>query len=324
MADPTQILPILEPGYVGLMALLFLATAVAVVALYLLLSRRLSLQARLNRLLPAENQAAPASPLLEAEPKGFGAALAKPLGRLAAAPKNGQRPGLRLRLARAGFRSQLALSNYLALKVLLAGALAGGYLASTAFYRISPALVVILLACGACGFFLPDLVLLWLIRRRQRRMERALPDALDLMVVCVEAGLGLDMTFKRVGEEVRPLCRELSDEFHLTTLEIRAGKPRDESFRNMVQRTGVRELGNLVTVLVQTTRFGTSLAKTLRVHADAIRVKRRQLAEQQAAKATVKLIFPLILFIFPALLIVLAGPATIRIFKILLPSLAGP
>jgi tight adherence protein C len=143
------------------------------------------------------------------------------------------------------------------------------------------------------------------------------------MVVCVEAGLGLDMTFKRVGDEIRPLCKDLSDEFQLTTLEVRAGKPRDEAFKNMSSRTGVSEVNNLMTVLVQTSRFGTSMAKALRVHADAMRIKRRQLAEERAAKSTVKLIFPLVLFIFPALIIVLMGPAAIRIVKVLFPAMGG-
>jgi len=148
-----------------------------------------------------------------------------------------------------------------------------------------------------------------------------LPDALDLMVVCVEAGLGLDMTFKRVGDEIQSLSQDLSDEFYLTVREIRAGRNREECFRNMAVRTGVAEVGNLMTVLNQTNRFGTSLAKALRVHADSLRVKRRQIAEERAAKASVKLVFPLVVFVFPAMFIVLAGPAVIRIFKVLLPAL---
>jgi tight adherence protein C len=131
------------------------------------------------------------------------------------------------------------------------------------------------------------------------------------------------MTFKRVGDEIRPLSKDLSDEFALTTLEIRAGKSRDEAFRNMALRCNVPEVGNLMTVLSQTSRFGTSLATALRVHADAMRVKRRQIAEEKAAKSTVKIVFPLVLFIFPAIFVILIGPGAIRIIKVLFPILSG-
>ena len=160
-------------------------------------------------------------------------------------------------------------------------------------------------------------------KSRQERIFKGLPDALDLMVVCVEAGLGLDMTFKRVGEEMLPLCKDLSDEFTLTNLEIRAGKSRDEAFKNMSLRANTPEVHNLMTVLTQTSRFGTSLATSLRVHADAMRIKRRQFAEETAAKSTVKLVFPLVLFIFPAIFVVVIGPGAIQIMKYLLPALGG-
>jgi len=143
------------------------------------------------------------------------------------------------------------------------------------------------------------------------------------MVVCAESGLGLDMTFKRVGEEIRPISKNLSDEYHLTIMEIRAGKTRSDSFRNMAMRTGVQEVNNLMTILIQASRFGTSVAKALRVHADAMRIKRRQIAEEKAAKVAVKLVFPLLFFVFPALMIVLAGPAFIKVFRVLLPALSG-
>jgi tight adherence protein C len=131
------------------------------------------------------------------------------------------------------------------------------------------------------------------------------------------------MTFKRVGEEVRPLCKDLADEFALTNLEVRAGKSREDAFRDMALRCDVPEVSNLMTVLSQTSRFGTSLATALRVHADAMRIKRRQIAEETAAKSTVKLVFPLVLFIFPAIFVVLIGPGAIKIIKQLLPVLGG-
>jgi tight adherence protein C len=143
------------------------------------------------------------------------------------------------------------------------------------------------------------------------------------MVVCVESGLGIDMTFKRVGDEMRPLCKDLSEEFTLTNLEVRAGISREDAFKNMNLRIGLSEVNSLMTILTQTSRFGTSLATALRVHADSMRIKRRQMAEEQAAKSAVKLIFPLVLFIFPAIFVVLIGPGAIQIIKYLLPALSG-
>jgi tight adherence protein C len=143
------------------------------------------------------------------------------------------------------------------------------------------------------------------------------------MVVCVESGLGLDMTFKRVGDEMLPLCKDLSEEFTLTTLEIRAGISRADAFKNMNVRTGVSQIHSLTTLLAQTSRFGTSLATALRVHADSMRIKRRQIAEATAAKSAVKMVFPLVLFIFPAIFVVLVGPGIIKIIKNLLPALGG-
>ena len=160
-------------------------------------------------------------------------------------------------------------------------------------------------------------------KTRQEKLVKGLPDALDLMVVCVESGLGLDMTFKRVGDEMLPLCKELSDEFTLTTLEIRAGISRADAFKNMNVRTGVSQINSLTTLLAQTSRFGTSLATALRVHADSMRIKRRQIAEATAAKSAVKMVFPLVLCIFPAIFVVLVGPGAIQIIKYLLPALGA-
>jgi tight adherence protein C len=148
------------------------------------------------------------------------------------------------------------------------------------------------------------------------RITRALPDALDLMVVCVEAGLGLNAALQRVGREMELVEPQVSQELAITNREIRAGKPRDEALRNLGDRTGVNDLKSFVAMLVQTDRFGTSIADSLRVFADSMRTKRRQRAEELVAKAAIKLIFPLLLCIFPALLIVLLGPALIRIWEL--------
>jgi tight adherence protein C len=230
---------------------------------------------------------------------------------------------LRLQLIQAGYRSDTAFYNYLAVKLILPIVLVVIYLVSRVFYRFGADTLLAIIALLVIGYFTPNLWV-WLMRKaRQERIFKGLPDALDLMVVCVEAGLGLDMTFKRVGDEVRPLCKDLADEFALTTLEVRAGKSRDETFRDMALRCNVPEVSNLMTVLSQTSRFGTSLATALRVHADAMRTKRRQIAEEIAAKSTVKLIFPLVLFIFPAIFVVLIGPGAIKIIKSLMPALGG-
>ncbi len=131
------------------------------------------------------------------------------------------------------------------------------------------------------------------------------------------------MTLKRVGDEMLPLCKDLSDEFTLTTLEVRAGMSREDAFKNMNMRIGLSEMNSLTAVLTQTSRFGTSLAKALRIHADSMRIRRRQLAEAIAAKSTVKMVFPLVLFIFPSIFVVLIGPGALKIIKYLLPALSG-
>jgi len=168
------------------------------------------------------------------------------------------------------------------------------------------------------GLFLPSFMLSRWITKRQQRITRSLPDALDLMVVCVEAGLGLNAALQRVGREMELVEPALAQELSTTNREIMAGRPRDEALRNLGERTGVGDLKSLVAMLVQTDRFGTSIADSLRVFSDSMRTKRRQRAEEMVAKAAIKLIFPLLLFIFPALLIVLMGPALIK-----LPELLG-
>jgi tight adherence protein C len=154
-------------------------------------------------------------------------------------------------------------------------------------------------------------------RARQKDIQRALADALDLMVVCVEAGLALNQALVRVADEIRHVSQVTSDELTLVNLEIRAGVPRDEALRNLGDRTGVADLQSLVAMLIQTDRFGTSVAQALRVHSDTMRTKRRQRAEEAAAKTTIKLVFPLAFCIFPALFVVILGPALISIYRTL-------
>lgn len=311
--------------YLGILTLVFVTAAALVVGVYLLTQRRTFLMERLSRFQPKKQtttDAASGAELFETEKDSFAVRMTKPLHEVVAPKQGGVRRQIRLRLSRAGFRSNLAMSNFIAAKIVLALALPLSFAAFKFFYKLTPDVILICVLLTIVGFFLPDLIIRAFTSARQEEISSALPDALDLMVVCIEAGYGLDMTFKRVGEEMRRISPELSDEFSMTNLEIRAGRPREESFKEMALRTGVAEVHNLMTMLVQTSRFGTSLAKALRVHADAMRIKRRQIAEERAAKSAVKLVFPLVLFIFPGLLIVLAGPAFIRIYQALLPAMS--
>ena len=159
-----------------------------------------------------------------------------------------------------------------------------------------------------------------MISKRQRRIELGLPDALDLTVICVEAGLSLDQALMRVGNELSYAHPELSSELHLVNLEMRAGKPRTEALHNLIARTGVDDIKALVTTLIQTDRFGTSIAQALRVHSDSLRTERRQRAEEAAAKTTIKMVVPLALFILPSILFVTIGPAVIQLIRTLMPD----
>jgi len=311
--------------YLMLLALIFLAVTLGMFGTYFLIFQRDYLKKRFARFIPGANpnRETKDSALVEGEIKGVVQKLSNPIFQAVVPDKEETRKQGRLKLIRAGFRSNAAYRNYLVLKFFCAVVFPLCFLFTTFFYKLSTVALTGGVALAIFGFFLPSLVLKVITYRRQLDITRALPDALDLMVVCSESGLGLDMTFKRVGEELRPLSKHLSDEFSLTIMEIRAGKPRTDSFRAMSLRTGVQEVNNLMTILIPASRSGTSMAKALRVHAEAMRVKRRQIAEEKAAKVSVKLIFPLVLFIFPALMIVIAGPAFIQIFRLLLPTLAG-
>ena len=191
----------------------------------------------------------------------------------------------------------------------------------TGFYRYNP--ILLLVMAGLVGYVIPDFWLTWRVRRRQHRIRLSLADALDLLVVCVEAGLGLDQAILKVSQELRTTHPELCDELQLVNLEMRVGKVRIEALRELANRTGVDDIKALVAMLIQTDRFGTSLAQSLRVHSDTMRTKRRQRAEEQAAKAPVKMVPPLVFFIFPALFVVILGPAVISMARQMIPLLSG-
>jgi tight adherence protein C len=181
-----------------------------------------------------------------------------------------------------------------------------------------PNLIFALAGCAA-GWLLPGMVLARIAKRRQHKIQLSLPDALDLLVVSVEAGLGLDQAVQRVGDEIASAHKDLSDELRLVNLELRAGKARSEALKNLGDRTGVEDLMSLVAMLIQTDKFGTSVAQSLRVHSDVLRTKRRQRAEEAAAKTGVKMVFPLVFCIFPAIWVVTIGPAAIKFVQVLFP-----
>jgi tight adherence protein C len=227
----------------------------------------------------------------------------------------------RKKFLRAGLQKPNAPKVFWGAKIFLAGLFPFVFLSLrvTALGIFDPRLTLgILLGCGLAGFYLPDVWLLLRTSSRRMRMLDGLPDALDLMVVCVEAGMGLDAAINRVGEELKLTHGDLSEEFKLLNLELRAGKSRQAALRNLALRTGLEEVNSLVTLLVQTDRFGTSVAKALRVYSDSFRTKRYQRAEEIAAKLPVKLVLPLILFVFPSLFVVILGPAAIRIYECIL------
>ena len=292
---------------------IFVCVTLGVMGLYWLMFRPPSAATeRLRQMGDADGlMAAPAAE--ESQVGALAERMAAPLHKLAP-PSAAEARKLQKQLMHAGYRSanapvvfrglQLAsLAGFPAL-VALGCAIAGRPLDSALLW---------ILAAFIFGFFLPRFVLRRMISSRHLRLRWGLADALDLMVVSIEAGLGLNAALVRVGEEVRAVHPDISEEFELTNLEIRVGRERDEALRNLAERTGVDDLRSLVAMLIQADRFGTSIARAVRVYADSLRTKRRQRAEQAAQKAAVKLLFPLACFLFPTLFIIILGPAGINL-----------
>lgn len=240
--------------------------------------------------------------------------LLRRLGRVAP-QSTGEMSKLRRRLVAAGFRGHDALVVFFGLRVSISVVV---FLLLATPVLVRPNLAMALAACGV-AYVLPGMVLARLVKRRQHRIRLGLPDALDLLVISVEAGLGLDQAIQRVGDELAFAHEDLCDELRLINLELRAGKARSEALHNLAERTGVGDVQSLVAMLVQTDKFGTSVAQSLRVHSETLRTKRRQRAEEAAAKTGVKMVFPLVFCIFPAIWVVTIGPAAIRFVKVLGP-----
>jgi len=248
------------------------------------------------------------------------------LGKLVKPKSEGGASQLQKNLLRAGYRRETTSVIFLGLKAFLSFV----FLGISVLIRIwvlktlsSFHLILFSIVLAYIGFYLPNLWLRIKSARREEKILEGFPDALDLMVVCVEAGIGLDAAINRVGEEMKLSNKVLAEEFRLLSLELRAGKQRRDALRNLATRTGLEDVSSLVSLLIQTDKFGTSVAQALRVHSESMRIKRYQKAEELATKLPVKLIFPLIIFIFPSIFVTVLGPAVIQIFRILLPGLAG-
>jgi tight adherence protein C len=228
------------------------------------------------------------------------------------------------RLTRAGIRTDNAIRLLYGAKLVFAAICPAAMLLATGGAEMDPVnLMLALIAAAGFGFWSPDKYIGIAARRRQHAIRKGLPNALDLMVVCVESGLGLDQAILQVAKELQQAHPEVSEEFALVNLELKAGKRRVEALRNLTERTTVEELKKLVAVLIQADRFGTGIAQSLRGHADFMRVQARQAAEEKAAKLGVKLVFPIFFCILPSLFVVTVGPVGVRIVRELVPMIEG-
>ncbi len=244
-------------------------------------------------------------------------ALSRPLQ-----PKTEAEQGkLRQRLSFAGLRSDEATVVFLGLKFIAAvlGLLIGGGI-SVFMSGFSVTMLLRTLMCAGLFFFAPDIILSFRAKKRQEKIFLSMPDALDLLTVCVEAGLGLDQAMRKVADEMEKSAPVLSYEFAVCNMQVQMGQSREEVFKDLGRRNGVDDLKTLASVIIQTDKFGSSIAKALRVQSDSMRTQRRQIAEEKAAKTAVKLIFPLVLFIFPGIFVVLVGPAAITMVNEMLPA----
>jgi tight adherence protein C len=229
-----------------------------------------------------------------------------------------------MRLSYAGFRGDAAASVFLMLQLFGlrgAGVLAGG--AALLFSNVGLMTLLKVIGAAGIGFFFPDILVWFMGRSRKQAIFLGLPDALDLMVVCVEAGLGLDQAMRKVADEMKKSYRVIADEFNLCNMQLQMGRGRTEVLQDLGKRNGVDDLRTLASIIIQADKFGSSIAQALRVQSDAMRTRRRQIAEEKAAKTAVKLIFPLVIFIFPGIFVVLVGPAAITMIREMFPAMQG-
>lgn len=256
----------------------------------------------------------------------FGIDLVERLGQYSTPDNEEIRTHRKQKLIVAGYRKANAPVIYYGIKILLAIVFPAALLLSRILFALplpNTTLLMLLLSLALAGLYSPDAWVQFATVRRQEKITNGFPDALDLMVVCVEAGMGLDQAIKMISDEMRLTNETLSEEFALMNLELRAGRSRQDAMRNLGARTGVKDVQGLVTLLIQTDRFGTSVAQALRVHSDDMRTKRHQRAEEKAMKLPVKMLFPLIFFIFPSLFVAVIGPGAIKIYRSLIQTNFG-
>ena len=299
--------------------LIALSVFVAVMGVRALMPRRQRVSERLEKIRVSESAVIESGPSIVEEPLPAFWRAVSVLGY--ALPNLATSENLQWDLAQAGYRRPGVTGLFVAFKLILAVLLAAlAYIFGLRFHTPQDQLIIVSIAFAALGFYLPNI---WLSRQTSKRQEEirlALPDALDLMVICVEAGQGLNAALVTVGREMAIHAPRLSEEMRLISSEIRAGLTRATALRNFAGRTGVEEARALCAVLIQSDRLGTSIAQALRVHAQSMRTRRRQRAEENARKTAVKLLFPLVFCIFPALLVVILAPAMIQIIRTLMDS----
>jgi tight adherence protein C len=246
-------------------------------------------------------------------------ALAKPLQ-----PKDEKDANkLKARLLEAGFRSEAAPQIFLGMKfiAMIVGALFGGGMLLLS--GVNQGSLMKMAFCAGSMFYIPDIFVYFIGKKRKQNIFLGLPDALDLMVVCVEAGLGLDQAMRKVSEEMVKSYRVIAEEFGLCNMQLQMGRSRCQVLQDLGHRSGVEDLRSLASILIQADKFGSSIAQALRVQSDSMRTRRRQIAEEKAAKTAVKLIFPLVMFIFPGIFVVLVGPAAITMVREMFPAMGG-
>jgi len=251
---------------------------------------------------------------------------AKPVSRLSLPKEGWEHSQLHIRFMNAGWRNTSAASLYFGAKTLLTLALpllGLTLLNGRPMMQDKHLMMAMLAMLSAIGYYLPNIVLARRVEWRTQAVFEEFPDVIDLLTVCVEAGLGLDAALLRVSEELALRCPVLAEELDLMLLELRSGFSKEKALTNLALRTGVEDVDKFASMLIQADRFGTSLGESLRVLSDMLRTKRRMRAEEAAAKIALKLLFPLIFFIFPSLLLVLLGPAFIQIHRVLLPTMSG-
>ena len=254
------------------------------------------------------------------------ARITRPISKLSTPEEGFEKSSVKLRFLHAGIRGSAAPTAFFGIKTLLTlglPMLAFVGLALVGSPLKGNSLLLAMLVMAAVGYYGPNLVLSSMVTARQREIFESFPDALDLMTVCVEAGLGTEAAMIRVVDDLQFNSPALAEEMRIVNLELRAGADRERALRNLAIRTGVEEVDGFVTMISQAERFGTSIAASLRVHSDMLRTRRRQRAEEDAAKIALKLLFPLIFCIFPSLMVALMGPAMIQIYRVMLPAMGA-